>query len=61
MGRKARAEAPAKLFNFRLSAAERDRLERAARANHQSAGDFARLAIVTAADECLEDAPSAIS
>ncbi len=53
-GRKPRAEAAAKPFLIRLSPAERERLEVAARANHQQPADFARDALVTAADDCLE-------
>jgi uncharacterized protein (DUF1778 family) len=53
-GRPPRAEAAARPFLIRLSPAERERLEAAARANHQQPADFARDALVTAADDCLE-------
>ena len=53
-GRKPRAEAPAVPFRIRLSPAERERLEAAAAANHQTPADFARDALVTAAEETLE-------
>lgn len=53
-GRKPRAEAAALPFLIRLSPAERARLEAAARANRQQLADFARDALVTAADDCLE-------
>jgi uncharacterized protein (DUF1778 family) len=53
-GRKPRAEAAAQPFRVRLSPVERERLERAARANRQSLADFARDAVVTAAEETLE-------
>jgi uncharacterized protein (DUF1778 family) len=53
-GRKPRAEAAGKPFLIRLSPAERERLEAAARANRQPPADFARDALVTAADDCLE-------
>ena len=56
-GRPPRAEAPAEPFRVRLSPAERDRVERAARVNRQRMSDFARDALVTAAEDCLEDAP----
>jgi uncharacterized protein (DUF1778 family) len=39
----------------RLSPAERERAEAAAKVNHQRLSEFLRDAIVTAADECLED------
>ena len=54
MGRPTRAEAAAEPYRVRLSPVERQRVEEAARVCHQSAADFARDAIVTAADECLE-------
>lgn len=53
-GRPPRAEAAAEPFRVRLSPAERERVERAARANHQEPSDFVRDAIVTAAEDCLE-------
>lgn len=54
MSRQKRADAPTKLFNVRLTDAERKRLEEAARTNGQKLGEFARDAIVTAAEDCLE-------
>jgi uncharacterized protein (DUF1778 family) len=39
----------------RLSPAERDRVERAARVNRQRMADFARDALVTAASDSLDD------
>ncbi len=53
-GRKPRAEAAAQPFRVRLSPVERARLEAAARANRQCPADFARDALVTAAEDCLE-------
>jgi uncharacterized protein (DUF1778 family) len=53
-GRKPRAEAAGRPFLIRLSPAERERLKYAARVNGQQPADFARDALVTAADECLE-------
>jgi uncharacterized protein (DUF1778 family) len=41
-------------MSVRLSPAELDRLREAARANHQTPNQFARDALVTAADDCLE-------
>jgi len=52
-----RAEAPSLDFHVRLSPAERDRVDQAALANHQTSSEFGREALVTAADECLEDPP----
>jgi len=49
-----RAEAPSVAISTRLSPAERDRVDQAAKANHQTVSQFARDAIVTAADDCLE-------
>lgn len=54
-GRPARAEAPSRRFVIWLSPAERDRLNDAARANRQRPGEFARDALVIAADDCLEE------
>jgi len=53
-GRRPRAEAPAVPLQTRLSPAERERVEQAAKANHQNLSEFVRDAIVTAADDCLE-------
>ena len=57
MSRKIRAEAPSAPFHVRLSPAERDRVEKAARTNRQALSEFVRDAIVTAAEECLEPTP----
>jgi uncharacterized protein (DUF1778 family) len=54
MARTTRAEAPATPLPVRLSPAERERVEEAAKANHQKVSQFVRDAIVTAADDCLE-------
>ena len=51
---KPRAEEASKVYTLRLTKAERERLELAARANGQKPADFARDALVTAADDCLE-------
>lgn len=55
-GRRARAEAPSTPVRLRLSPAERDRVKQAAAANHQPVSQFMRDALVTAADDCLENA-----
>jgi uncharacterized protein (DUF1778 family) len=60
MSRVPRAEAPARPFQVRVSPSERDRMAEAARANHQTLSQFARDAIVTAADDCLEDLSASI-
>ena len=52
-----RAEASTADFHVRLSPAERERLDLAAQVNHQTVSQFARDALVTAADECLENLP----
>lgn len=54
MSRPNRAEAPSLDFHVRLSPAERDRVDQAAHANHQTSSQFGREALVTAADDCLE-------
>lgn len=54
MSRRARAEAPSTPTTMRLSPAEHDRLVEAARLNRQTLSQFARDAIVTAAEDCLE-------
>jgi len=54
MSRPNRAEATSGDFHLRLSPAERRRMDQAAKANHQTSSQFARDAIVTAADDCLE-------
>lgn len=53
-GRRPRAEAPARPFRVRLSPAELERVEKAARVNRQEPADFARDALVTAAEDCLD-------
>ena len=55
MPRPMRAEAPSVPFQVRLSPAERARVELAARVNHQTVSAFARDALVTTAEDCLED------
>jgi uncharacterized protein (DUF1778 family) len=54
MARPARSEEAAKPYTLRLTRAERDRIEEAARVNRQKPADFARDALVTAADDCLD-------
>jgi len=54
LSRPTRAEATSGDFHVRLSPAERERVDQAAKANHQTTSQFARDAIVTAADDCLE-------
>lgn len=54
MSRPNRAEAPSIQTCTRLSPAERDRVDEAAAANHQTLSEFARDALVTAADDSLE-------
>lgn len=55
--RPAPAEAARQVTTLRLSPAERERVAEAARANRQNVSQFARDAIVTAAEECLETSP----
>ncbi len=55
MSRPVRAEAPSQACCTRLSPAERQRVDLAARVNHQTMSQFARDALVTAADDCLDD------
>lgn len=55
MPRKSRAEGPAHGYPVRLSTAERRRIQEAARANRQRFADFCRDALLTAAEESLED------
>jgi len=57
MSRPNRAEAPSQDFHLRLSPAERVRVEAAAKVNHQTASEFGRDALITAADDCLDDRP----
>ena len=54
MSRPNRAEAPSTNLHVRLSPDERERVDQAAKANHQTTSQFSRDALVTAADECLE-------
>lgn len=54
MPRRPRAEAPSEPFRIRLSPDERRWFTIAARVNHQNLSQFARDAIVTAAEDCLE-------
>lgn len=55
-GRRPRAEAAAgTALRTRLSPAERERVETAAKLNHQTLSEFMRDALVTAADDCIED------
>jgi uncharacterized protein (DUF1778 family) len=44
-------------MRVRLSPAEKARVMTAARVNHQNLSQFARDALVTAADDCLEQSP----
>jgi uncharacterized protein (DUF1778 family) len=53
-----RAEAPSRPVSVRLSPRELKRAAEAAQINHQLIGDFIRDAIVTAAEECLENTES---
>ncbi len=55
MSRPVRAEAPSLACCPRLSPIERERVDQAAKVNHQSVSEFARDALVTAADDCLDD------
>lgn len=54
-----RAEAASYPLPVRLSPAERARVERAARVNHQRVSEFIRDAAAGAAEDCLEAIPSA--
>lgn len=54
MARPPRAEAAGVPFQVRLSPAERERLEEAARVNMKSLAEFTRDAVMDAAEECLE-------
>lgn len=58
MSRPVRAEAPSTPLPIRLSPEERAAVELAAKVNHQTPSQFARDALVSAAAECLEAAPS---
>ena len=55
MSRPPRAEAPSVPITTRLSPVERDRVMRAARANHQSVSQFQRDALLNLADQALDD------
>jgi len=61
VSRPLRADAPSVPCCTRLSPLERDRLDQAAKANHQTPSQFARDALVTAADDCLERRPIRVS
>ena len=50
-----RAEAPSTPFHVRLSPAERERVKEAAQINRQTPSQFARDALLTAAEDSLED------
>jgi len=54
MARPLRADEPSRPYAVRLTPDERERLNTAARVNQQSPAQFARDALVTAADDCLE-------
>ncbi len=54
-GPKMRAEAPTVPRTFRFSPAEIERVRIAASINYQSVSEFARDAIVSAAEDCLEN------
>lgn len=54
MSRHPRAEAPSVTTSTRLSPAERERVEHAARVTHQSLSEFQRDALLDRADEALE-------
>lgn len=56
-----RANEPAKVYGLRLTTQERERLRKAARVNRQTPAQFAREALVCAAEDCLEASPSADS
>ena len=61
MATKRRAEALTTCCTIRLSPAERLRAEAAARVNHQPLSTFVRVAVDTAAGECLEAVPGSRS
>jgi uncharacterized protein (DUF1778 family) len=54
VSRHTRAEAPSVTTSTRLSPAERDRVEHAARVNHQSLSQFQRDALLDRADRTLD-------
>lgn len=61
MSRPLRGDAPSVPCCTRLTPAERLRVDRAAKINHQTTSQFARDALVTAADDCLDDESRLIS
>ena len=54
IGNRRRAEAPSSVTSIRLSPAEKQRAEIAARINGQKFSEFVRDAVVTASEDCLE-------
>jgi uncharacterized protein (DUF1778 family) len=58
VSRQARAEAPGVPMTTRVSPSEKERVERAARANHQSLSDFKRDALLDRADQVLDERDS---
>ena len=54
MARQLRAESPSTPLPVRLSTAERERVQEAARVNGQKVSEFCLDALVTAAEDCLE-------
>lgn len=54
MSRPARADTPTAPLSTRVSQAERERIERAARENHQSLSQFQRDALLDRADQTLD-------
>lgn len=61
MARLPRAESASVVESVRLSPAERARAQKAAQVNRQKYSQFIRDAIVTAAEDCLEDDRSRVS
>jgi hypothetical protein len=55
VGRPLRAEAESRPLVVRVSPAERRIIETAAKMNRQNQSQFARDALLTAAEDCLED------
>ena len=53
-GRRPRAEANSRVRTLRLSPLEEARVRQAAKVNGQKFAEFARDALVTAAEDCLE-------
>jgi uncharacterized protein (DUF1778 family) len=58
VSRPTRAEAPGKTTSVKLSPAERERVEQAARLNRQSLSDFQRDALLDRADQTLDASDS---